>query len=254
MRERLEKAKLREESETKIFEKNNPKPTKLEHCDEHNLDYGEWMFDVSSSNRDKHSWVFDGMCPKCAEEMKAAIEAEQEARRIKQAYESLNTPKMFEDVEPSGKYYKKMKEKGSILFTGGVGTGKTYQAIALSKYLVKTDGGILTFNSWIDICMALRSNIEQYEEIFTFYAKRDSLFIDDFGSGKPTEFISEFTYALVNHRYNWKLPMIITTNLGSKDIAEMFGERTLSRLYEMCSVVKIEGDDRRIKTLDKSAE
>ena len=55
----------------------------------------------------------------------------------------------------------------------------------------------------------------------------------------------EQLYAIVNARYESERSMLITTNLERAPLAEQIGERTVSRLEEMCDMVPFYGRDRR---------
>lgn len=245
--------KMEDDRKREEFIRDNPSPTKMDHCSKHNVDYGRWevrggVYDFFSGKSKELRWENVVDCPKCVEESRQK-EIEQERKlEIKKRIQDLGIPPRFEGVGRSSEYLETYGKKDGILFTGAVGTGKTYQAIALAMELANISNVTFRLRTWSEICMKLRTDIDSYNELFKYYSDGvGALFIDDFGSGKPTEFISEFAYSLINYRYNWKLPMIITTNLGSKDITEQFGERTTSRLYEMLSVVKLTGKDRRIK-------
>lgn len=73
------------------------------------------------------------------------------------------------------------------------------------------------------------------------------MMLDDIGAEKATEWVEEFIYLVVNKRYENNHPMIFTSNLPLSQLAEKIGDRTVSRIKEMCHVVKIEGEDRRLK-------
>ncbi|GGV01609.1 hypothetical protein GCM10010495_10900 [Kitasatospora herbaricolor] len=74
------------------------------------------------------------------------------------------------------------------------------------------------------------------------------LIIDDLGAAKATEWTEALTLRLVNHRYEYMLPTIFTTNLPLGDIRAALGDRTASRLAEMCERVILTGPDRRRRT------
>jgi DNA replication protein DnaC len=57
--------------------------------------------------------------------------------------------------------------------------------------------------------------------------------------------VLEQLYAIVNARYEAERAVIITTNLDRDALAEQIGERTVSRLEEMCEVCPLFGPDRR---------
>lgn len=54
--------------------------------------------------------------------------------------------------------------------------------------------------------------------------------------------------ALIDTRYRQKKPLIVTTNLSGdqlKDTRDISYRRVLSRLYEMCTFLEVQGRDRR---------
>jgi len=71
------------------------------------------------------------------------------------------------------------------------------------------------------------------------------LFLDDVGAEKSSEWTQERIYSVVDHRYAHCLPLIITSNVPAADLADYVGQRTASRLAEMCTVIPLDGEDRR---------
>ncbi len=71
--------------------------------------------------------------------------------------------------------------------------------------------------------------------------------LDDIGVEKVSEFVEEFMYMLINNQYEKVYPMVITSNLPLSQLAERLGDRIVSRIKEMCSVVEIKGEDKRLK-------
>ena len=55
----------------------------------------------------------------------------------------------------------------------------------------------------------------------------------------------EQLYAIVNARYEEESAVVITTNLDRDELAEQIGERTVSRLEEMCEILPLFGADQR---------
>ena len=62
----------------------------------------------------------------------------------------------------------------------------------------------------------------------------DLLHVDDVGAENTSDWVLEQLYAIVNARYEDERSMIITTNLERDALVEQIGERTVSRLEEMC--------------------
>ncbi len=144
---------------------------------------------------------------------------------------------------------------GALLLTGHTGTGKTHEAYGALKRIAA--GGperyeVLAVNS-ADMYGSLRPS--QTAGASEWELKRLSnvplLFLDDFGSSKSSEWTEEVTYRLMNHRYNFCLPTIITSNLpardtSGRDLTDFVGERVASRLAEMVTtLVPMIGEDRR---------
>jgi DNA replication protein DnaC/intein/homing endonuclease len=73
----------------------------------------------------------------------------------------------------------------------------------------------------------------------------DLLVLDDLGSERPTEWVRERLFVIVNHRYREALPTLFTSNIGPKDLASQLGERTASRIIAMCDWISLEGEDYR---------
>jgi intein/homing endonuclease len=73
----------------------------------------------------------------------------------------------------------------------------------------------------------------------------DFLVLDDLGAEKPNAWVRERLFVIVNHRYRAELPTVFTSNIGPKDLADQLGERTASRIIEMCDWIALEGEDYR---------
>jgi DNA replication protein DnaC len=59
--------------------------------------------------------------------------------------------------------------------------------------------------------------------------------------------VLEQLYTIVNTRYEDGRAIVLTTNLGSADLRAQIGDRTVSRLVEMCGdPVPLFGADRRM--------
>lgn len=73
------------------------------------------------------------------------------------------------------------------------------------------------------------------------------LFLDDIGSEKPTDWVLETFYLVINKRYNEKLPIIFTSNCNLRELANKIGGRIASRIAETCEIYETVGEDRRLK-------
>jgi DNA replication protein DnaC len=135
----------------------------------------------------------------------------------------------------------------SLLLLGPTGVGKTHQAYGALRYLSAADTHTAwTATSAADMYASLRprAGVDSETE-FRKYAHTQLLMIDDLGAAKPSEWIEEINFRLINHRYENRLPTIITSNVLPKELTERVGERVASRLVGMSDRIVIRGEDRR---------
>ena len=79
-------------------------------------------------------------------------------------------------------------------------------------------------------------------------AEAPVLVLDDLGANKPTEWVAEQVYNLLNQRIEMGLPVIGTTNYSLEELEGRLGhDRAVSRLIGLCAMVKVWGGDWRAK-------
>lgn len=167
--------------------------------------------------------------------------------------------KVFDNLKNySEKLVNGMEKKGLIL-VGNNGVGKTYLACSIANKLIE-NGIPVIYGTLINLLAELRNsydtdnNISEME-IIKLYENVDLLIIDDLGKEKPSEWGLEKLFTIINSRYEKNLPVIITTNYNQKSLVERLSlngeietaKSIISRLYEMCYLVKIDDIDHRIQ-------
>ena len=76
-------------------------------------------------------------------------------------------------------------------------------------------------------------------EILAYYQKQDILVIDDLGRNRVTPWFHEILYIIINYRYEYLLPTIITSNYDLPRLSEMLeDDRIPSRIVRMGDVIE----------------
>ena len=164
------------------------------------------------------------------------------------------------DIQMAKRYveqWKKVKaENLGLLLWGDVGTGKSFVAACIANALLEQGIPVLMTNfSKILNQMGTMYSEERYRYIASF-SNYSLLILDDLGIERSTEYALEQVYAVIDERYKSGLPVIITTNLKIAEIRnpqDVAYARIYSRILEMCTPVRISGEDRR-KSIGKEKQ
>jgi DNA replication protein DnaC len=142
-------------------------------------------------------------------------------------------------------------DSGSGLWLfGDTGTGKTTLAMLISKAALEARRSVAIY-SLPKLLARIRRTYDaepggdSYLAFFERLTAVDLLHIDDLGAEKRSDWVLEQLYALINERYETERSVLITTNLPHNELEEQIGQRTVSRLSQMCDEVPLFGDDRR---------
>ncbi|MFJ8980174.1 ATP-binding protein [Streptomyces sp. NPDC102282] len=150
-------------------------------------------------------------------------------------------------VAPSRGARRQVATGPSLLMAGVVGAGKTHQAYGAVRLLVKGGVGVrwrATTAADLYADLRPRPGVDS-ERGLAVVSRCPLLIIDDLGAAKASEWTEETTYRLINRRYNYELPTLITTNLRISDLRAHLGDRVASRLAQMTTRVEFEPVDRR---------
>lgn len=214
---------------------------------------------------DRDSWGVQ-ICPHC--DKGKAIAAEQRERRIQRLFGEAKLPPKFtearlEDFTDKPTLIDQVKlslaaGRGVVLW-GRRGTGKSHLAGAIIRR--KLSECVPSLFVYVpELLGRVRdsysgrgpSAYELVEAVRTI----DFLVLDDLGKENATGWAREQLDIIVNHRYNWNLQTVCTSNLNRKGLEEQIGDAAVSRLAEMCKWLAVRGKDRRldfIQEVDRDA-
>lgn len=144
--------------------------------------------------------------------------------------------------------FPEMKEHGKgLVFFGPVGTGKTFTAACIANALIDKGRPCMVTN-FARLVNTVTGMFEGKQEYIDSLNRFHLLVIDDLAAERNTEYMNEIVFNIIDSRYRAGLPMIITTNLLANELknpADMAKKRIYSRLFDMCLMVEVKGEDRR---------
>jgi DNA replication protein DnaC len=144
---------------------------------------------------------------------------------------------------------------------GHTGTGKTTLGYMVAATATSAHHSVLSFNA-VALLNRIRATMdpdsrERAGDVIRTLAEVELLHVEDLRVARPTEWVLEQLYLIVNARYEEQRSIVFTSDIDSdadgplvpapRELAEHVGARTYSRLLEMCGdPVLIMGNDKRI--------
>jgi DNA replication protein DnaC len=161
-----------------------------------------------------------------------------------------------------------------LFLVGEPGTGKTHLAVAALRRIIEKgfEGLFCDYQNLLD---RIRSGYDPAsnsadKEAYRVALDAEVLLLDDLGAHRVTDWVEDTITSIITYRCNNRKPLIATTNLPDPDagsvmmqrtpvgteyrrtLAEHIGQRARSRLFEMCTVVRMpQVEDFRLRKAKK---
>jgi DNA replication protein DnaC len=160
-----------------------------------------------------------------------------------------------------------LTERPGLIFAGDAGCGKTHLAVATVRRLIEK-GFSTVFWDYQTLLERIRASYNEEtrgsdRNAYQSALDAEVLLLDDLGAYRSSDWVEDVVTGIITYRCNHKKPLIATTNLpdeqmGGKEakrlaegathkydlrktLSEAIGGRARSRLFEMCTVVKMFG-------------
>lgn len=147
---------------------------------------------------------------------------------------------------------------------GKAGRGKTHLAVAMmQKFMLEGRAGIYVTTADLVEKMKEAMKGEKSFDLLELIQNTPFLLLDDFGVEKPTEWVRERLFLILDHRskiartqdYPNGVVTVVTSNYDMNELADKLalpgdpasGERLVSRIRGMCLPVEVKGFDWRVR-------
>jgi DNA replication protein DnaC len=139
---------------------------------------------------------------------------------------------------------------GNLYIYGGPGIGKTFLSNCVAKELMERGYSVIYFTSFQlfdtlgrGVFSKDQDRVAAHQNIFDC----DLLILDDLGTELANSFTSSQLFLCINERILRQKSTIISTNLGLRELSDIYSERVLSRISSNYTIIKLFGTDIRIQ-------
>lgn len=208
----------------------------------------------------------EGLCPECERGRHAIVRAHELDRMFRHTawLTRGGVPEAFRgftlDTYPGeARVTQKLKgflqdwdRRGWLVLTGKYGVGKTGLAVGILNQLAdEWSQRPCRFVTSVDLLNEIRESYSSNVPALVVknYSHIPLLVLDDLGSEKPSDWVAEQLFGILNHRHAALLPTIITSNyqLDDSSLMNRIGQRLFWRIFERATFFNVTGPNLRLE-------
>lgn len=138
----------------------------------------------------------------------------------------------------------------NLCLYGDTGVGKTFLSHCIAKELIERGFSVIYFTAFDLFELLERHKFSSSEEIVDAHRHIfdcDLLIIDDLGTELTNSFVASQFFLCINERILRKKSTVISTNLSMEQFADIYSERTFSRILSHYKMIRLFGNDIRVQ-------
>lgn len=142
------------------------------------------------------------------------------------------------------------KDFSNLFLYGDTGVGKTFLSNCIAKELIDKSYSVIYLSSFELFDTFAKSRFQKddtADQMNEHILDCDLLIIDDLGTELTNSFSVSQLFLCLNERLLRRKSTIISTNLSLESLVNIYSERTFSRITSNYTMLKLTGDDIRIK-------
>lgn len=138
----------------------------------------------------------------------------------------------------------------NLCFYGETGVGKTFLSNCVAKELLDLGHSVIYFTAFQLFDLFEKNTFDRDSDTVAAHRNLfdcDLLIIDDLGTELANSFTTSKLFLCLNERMLRRKSTLISTNLSMEDLTAVYSERICSRIFSNYTMIRLFGDDIRLR-------